>query len=224
MIIQIWNLFVNQLDIKEDWDKVQTNISRPSLLNCIPIQSTWARYHDSHPVMIGRMSHFVVALCCRCQRSQHTIAHEYWCGRVAWVMEAASVMEQVLVKSWHERPNFFPLTTIIALGRFTSSSRRVVYHTSDLTSLFFPFVFWPPFGLAHCPLLFYAGTHMNIAPYGISLPIVWGWKSSRQCARVGSGPKHQYELVYHITSRNMTPNQEGNPRTRSWACALAMHP
>ena len=63
-------------------------------------------------------------------------------------MEAASVMEQVLVKSWHERPNFFPLTTIIALGRFTSSSRRVVYHTSDLTSLFFPFVFWSPFGLA----------------------------------------------------------------------------
>ena len=189
--------FVNQLDIREDWNKSQTNISRPSLLNCIPIQST---------------------------RSGCMIVHEYWRRRVAWVMEAASIMEQVLVKSWHERPNFFPPTTIIALGRFTSSSRRVVYHTSDLTSLFFPFVFWPPFGLAHCPLLFYAGTHMNIAPYGISLPIVWGWKSSRQCARVGSGPKHQYELVYHITSRNMTPNQEGNPRTRSWACALAMHP
>jgi len=52
------NLFVNQLDTNQDRDKVQTNISRPSLLNCVC--STWAGYHDSHPVMIDRMSLFVV--------------------------------------------------------------------------------------------------------------------------------------------------------------------
>jgi len=125
-------------------------------------------------------------------------------------------MEQVLVKSMTRTSKFSPLTTIIALGRFTPSPRRVVYCTNNL---FFPFVFWPAFGLAYC-LLFYAGIHMNIAPCGISLCIVWGWKSLQKpfvSACVGSGPEHQYRLVYHITSRTMTPNQEGDPRTHSWA-------
>jgi len=143
--------FVNQLDIREDWNKSQTNISRPSLLNCIPIQST---------------------------RSGCTIVHEYWRRRVAWVMEAASIMEQVLVKSWHERPNFFPPTTIIALGRFTPSLRRVVYRNNNLTSIsLFHLCFLTTLWAGTLSPPFYASIHMNIAPHGISLPIVWGWKS-----------------------------------------------
>ena len=71
------------------------------------------RYHDSHPVMIDKMSHFVVDV------KDHGLQ---WHMNIdpEGMMEAASVMEQVLVKPWHERPNFFPLTTIIALGRGTS--------------------------------------------------------------------------------------------------------
>ena len=49
---------------------------------------------------------------------------------------------QLLVKPWHERPNFFPLTTIIALGRFPPSPHRVVYRTNNLTSIsLFPLCF-----------------------------------------------------------------------------------